>query len=201
MSSEITVAEDAMERRNFFRIDDSVSMSYQVVSEEELPDRIDDMEVDGNFTVMASIASINQSMAGILHRIEEEDHDVASYLKAINNKIDILGRALLFSDNDLTEQPAQPVNISASGLAFYTSEKIEAGVILELRLMLTPSFTGIIIFGEVVGCDQVDEPMGGFDYFTRVNFMHMREKDRDLLIRHVIKCQSDVLRRRREQNE
>lgn len=201
MSSEIKVAEDAMERRNFFRIDDSVSMSYQVVSEEELPDMIDDMEVDANFTVMASIASINQSMAGILHRIEEEDHNVASYLKAINNKIDILGRALLFSDNDVTEQPARPVNISASGLAFYTSEKIEAGVILELRLMLTPSFTGIIAFGEVVGCDQVDEPMGGFDYFTRVNFMRMREKDRDLLIRHVIKCQSDVLRRRREQNE
>jgi len=147
------------------------------------------------------MASINQNMAGIMHRIEEEDQDVAAYLKAINNKIDILGRALLSNDDGLTEQPAQPVNLSASGLAFYTSEKIDIGAILELKLLLQPSFTGVIIFGEVVGSDLVDEQVDGFDYFTRVNFMHMRERDRDLLIRHVIKRQSEVLRRRREQSE
>ncbi len=201
MSSEIEAAESAMERRNFFRVDDSVNMGYQIVSQENIPDRIEDMEVEGNFTVMSGIASINQNMAGIMHRIEDQDQDVAAYLKAINNKIDILGRALLANDNELTEQPAQPVNLSASGLAFYTSVQLDAEVFLELKLLLMPSFTGIITFGEVVGCDRVDEPADGFNYLTRVNFMHMREKDRDLLIRHVIKRQSEALRRRREQNE
>jgi len=201
MSSEIEAAGSAMERRNFFRVDDSVSMGYQIVSQEDIPDRIEDMEVEGNFTVMSGIASINQNMAGIMHRIEDQDQDVAAYLKAINNKIDILGRALLASDNGLTEQPAQPVNLSASGLAFYTSVQLDAGMFLELKLLLMPSFTGIITFGEVVGSDPVDEPVNGFDYLTRVNFMHMQEKDRDLLIRHIIKRQSEALRRRREQNE
>jgi len=201
MSSEIKTAEDKAERRNFFRIDDSVTMSYQVVTQEELPQRMDDVEAEANFTLMGSMASINQNMAGIMHRIEENDHDVAAYLKAINNKIDILGRALLSNDNGLTEQSAQPVNLSASGLAFYTSEKVDTGAILELKLLLQPSFTGIITFGEVVGSDLVDEQVDGFDYFTRVNFMHLRERDRDLLIRHVIIRQSEVLRRRRELSE
>lgn len=198
-----TTAEDSAERRNFFRIDDSVSMSYQQITEQELDEHIGnmEMELEGNFTVMGSIASINQNMAGIMHRIEGDEPDIAAYLKAINNKIDILGRALLSTTNDLTEQPAQPVNLSASGMAFYTSNQIDAGAILELRLLLMPSFTGIINFCEVVGCDLVDDAGDGFGYFTRVNFTHMREKDRDLLIRHVIKRQGEFLRKRREQNQ
>lgn len=203
MNVNTTIADESAERRNFFRIDDSVSMSYQQIAEQELDTRIGNMEreVEGNFTVMGSIASINQNMAGILHRIEGNEPDIAEYLKAINNKIDILGRALLATANDIAEQPAQPVNLSASGMAFYTAKPIEHGVVLELRLLLMPSFTGIITFCEVVGCDQVDDAGEGFSFFTRVNFTHMREKDRDLLIRHVIKRQSELLRRRREQNQ
>jgi len=193
---------DASERRNFFRIDDSVSMSYHPVPEEEVEDRLRRMEseVAGNFTVMSSLSSINQNMAGILHRIEKDTPDVADYLKAINQKIEVLGRALLSADTELTEKPAQPVNLSASGLAFYSEEPIEPGLVLELRLLL-PSFTGIITYGEVIGCDRVENEAPGFPYFSRINFLHMREKDRDLLIRHVIKRQSDMLRQRREQRE
>ncbi|MCP3671144.1 MAG: PilZ domain-containing protein [Gammaproteobacteria bacterium] len=201
MSSEITMVDDVKERRDFFRIDDSVSMSYQEIKPEELSSRMENTEVEGNFTVMSSLASINQNMSGILHRIEDEDQDVAAYLKAINNKIDIIGRALLSCESDLTEQPAQPVNLSASGLAFFASEPVKVGVILELKLLLMPSFTGIITFGEIVGCDQVDEPVDGLNHLTRVIFMHMKEKDCDLLIRHVIQRQSEILRERREQSE
>ncbi len=203
MSGDPKVEGDSAERRNFFRIDDSVSMSYQSISEKELDERLDkvEIEIEGNFTVMGSIASINQNMAGVMHRIEGSDPDVAEYLKAINNKIEILGRAILSSDNELVEQPAQAVNLSASGMAFYTSKSIDAGTILEMRLLLMPSFTGIITFGEVVGCDRIEDTVEGFSYFTRINFMHMREKDRDLLIRHVIKRQGEFLRKCRELKE
>jgi PilZ domain len=203
MTGNTTTAEDSAERRNFFRIDDSVSMSYQQISEQELEGRIGqmDMELEGNFTVMGNIASINQNMAVIMHRIEGDEPDIAAYLKAINKKIDILGRALISTDNYLTDQSAQPVNLSASGMAFYTSKPLDTGIMLELRLLLMPSFTGIITFCEVVGCDRVDDVGEGFSFFTRVNFTHMRENDRDLLIRHVIKRQGEFLRKRREQNQ
>ncbi len=203
MSGDLREYEDSAERRTFFRVDDSVSLSYHAISEQEMRDRISqvDMEMEGSFTVMGSIASINQNMAGIMHRIEGAEPDIAEYLKAINNKIDILGRALLSKDNELTDQPAQPVNLSASGMAFYSPEPVDDDSFLELRMLLIPSFTGIITFGEVVGCDPVDDTVGGFRYFIRINFMHMRESDRDLLIRHVVKRQGEFLRRRRENRE
>ncbi len=203
MSGDLRESETSAERRNFFRVDDSVSLSYHPISEQEMQEKISrvDVELEGSFTVMSSIASINQNMAGIMHRIEGSEPDIAEYLKAINNKIDILGRALLTKDNALAEQPAQPVNLSASGMAFYSSEPVDAGSFLELRLLLIPSFTGIVTFGEVVGCDSVDDAVGGFGYFIRINFMHMRESDRDLVIRHVVKRQGEYLRRRREDRE
>jgi hypothetical protein len=160
----------------------------------------EDMELGGNFTVMSSIASINQNMAGIMHRIEGEEPDIAAYLKAINTKIDIIGKALLSNDNDLSEQPAQPVNLSASGMAFYSPEPVAVGSFLELRLLLMPSFAGIMTFGEVVGCDSVKD-QNSYENFIRLNFVNMRENDRDLLIRHVIKRQGEFLRKRREERE
>jgi c-di-GMP-binding flagellar brake protein YcgR len=202
MSGDLTAASDSAERRTFFRVDDSVSLNYHQISQSEMEERMDrvEMELEANFTVMSSIASINQKMAGVMHRIEVEEPDIAEYLKAINSKIDILGRALLSNDNDLVDKPAQPVNLSASGMAFYSSEALEKGSLLELRLLLMPSFTGIITFGEVVGSDSVDGA-DGYNNFVRLNFIHMRENDRDLLIRHVIKRQGEFLRKRREERE
>ena len=202
MSGDLTAASENSERRSFFRVDDSVSLSFQQITKQEMEDKIEreDFEPEGSFTVMSNIASINQNMAGIMHRIEGGEPDIAAYLKAINSKIDIIGKALLAKESDLVEHPAQPVNLSASGMAFYAPEPVTKGSILELRLLLMPSFTGIVTFGEVVGCDSVKDS-DGYNNLIRLNFINMVEKDRDLLIRHVIKRQGEFLKKRREQRE
>jgi c-di-GMP-binding flagellar brake protein YcgR len=202
MSGDLTATSDNSERRSFFRVDDSISLSYQTITKQQMEEKIEreDIEPEGSFTVMSNIASINQNMAGIMHRIEGGEPDIAAYLKAINSKIDIIGRALLSKDNELAEHPAQPVNLSASGMAFYSPNPVEKGAILELRLLLVPSFTGIVTFGEVVGCDSVKDPKG-YDNLIRLNFINMVERDRDLLIRHVIKRQGEFLRKRRESRD
>jgi hypothetical protein len=202
MSGDLTAASDNSERRSFFRVDDSVSLSFQLITKQEMEDKIEreDLEPEGSFTVMSNIASINQNMAGIMHRIEGGEPDIAAYLKAINSKIDIIGKALLAKESDLVEHPAQPVNLSASGMAFYAPEPVTKGSILELRLLLMPSFTGIVTFGEVVGCDSVQDS-DGYSNLIRLNYINMVEKDRDLLIRHVIKRQGEFLKKRREQRE
>jgi c-di-GMP-binding flagellar brake protein YcgR len=202
MGGDLKASGNSVERRTFFRVDDSVNLSYQILTREEMEEKIDREEfgAEGSFTVMSDISSINQNMAGIMHRIQGDEPDIAAYLRAINNKIDILGRALLSKDNELVEKDAQPVNLSASGMGFYTSEPVADGSILELRLILMPSFTGVLLFGEVVGCDSVNDN-DGYNNFIRLNFVNMRESDRDLLIRHVIQRQGEFLKKRREERE
>ncbi len=52
----------------------------------------------------------------------------------------------------------------------------------------------------MVGCDSVKDP-DGYNNIVRINFINMIERDRDLLIRHVIKRQGESLKKRREQRE
>jgi c-di-GMP-binding flagellar brake protein YcgR len=204
MMSDVEQQSDgAGDRRRYFRIDDDVSLNFSVVPKEELAARLEQLELEfsGNFTIMSSLAAINQRMAGVMHRIEADSPDVAEYLKALNHKVSVIGRALLDLDSDVSHRQAQSVNLSATGIAFHAREGPEMGSILELKLLLLPSYTGILTYGELVGCGQVAEEDPEFPHQMRVNFSHMREADRDVLIRHVIQRQTVELRKAREARE
>ncbi|MCP3870028.1 MAG: PilZ domain-containing protein [Gammaproteobacteria bacterium] len=191
------------DRRQFFRVDDSVSLSYQEIPEASLKKKLEHQQkdLDYGFTIMSSLGVITQEMAGVLRKIEVESPDIARYLKSLDSKVDLLGRAFLAWTTELADQPVSAVNLSASGIAFDSPTPVTVGVVLELKLLL-PSFTGLIVYAEVIACKKMDEaPSGDRLYQTRVQFIHLRENDRDVLIRHVLKRQSQMLRKRREQAE
>ncbi len=189
------------ERRQFFRIDDSLSLSYRQIPAERLSAAIENLEnaLDRDFTVVSSLAAVSQEMQGTLHKIEASRPEIAAYLKSLDKKIDILGRALLAQTTELLNQPAQEVNISATGVSFLVPEDIPVGAVLELKMLLMPSYAGILSFVEVLGCDPVASPAGQpASYNLRTTFMHIRDRDRDLLIQHVVQRQSAQIRRARQ---
>ena len=89
----------------------------------------------GNFTVMSSLAAITAQMAAGLRRIENRDPDLAAYLRAIDQKIEVIGRAFITSEPDLVSQVAKPVNLSAGGMCAGVDEHYDAGTELEIRLL------------------------------------------------------------------
>lgn len=195
--------DDADDRRRFFRIDDSIHLRYQKVPDEDINQRLARLErgLDSNFTVVSTLAAITQKMAGVMHRIEPRRADIASYLKSLDEKIDVLGRAFLMQDADFDDHPAHAVNLSATGMAFHTAERVDPGVMLELKIILMPSYTGILTYAEVMACDEIGDETNSLLYTLRVNFSHIRGDDMDVLIRHVVKRQSAMLRKQREMRE
>jgi len=191
------------ERREFFRIDDTVALSFQVVPASSLAKKLERQEkgLEGEFTIMSNLSVISQEMSGVLRKIEGISPDIAHYLKSLDQKIDLLGKAFLTWTNEMADQPASAVNLSASGMAFNTPEPTEIGTLLELKILL-PFFTGLVLYAEVVACKQLpSEGDAGAAYQTRVNFRHLRDRDRDVLIRHVLQRQSEYLRRQRHERE
>lgn len=203
MNDEIIPPEND-ERRSYFRIDDRVKLTYRLVPEAELPALIDRLKTGAgsNFTVMSSFTSMSQQMLVQLRRIEGVSPDVAACIKILDRKLNILGRAFLLQEENVSNQPSKAVNISAGGIAFNSAESYPQGAMLELKLLLLPDMTGMIIYGEVVDCTksekegEADEP-----YSLRLTFSGIREPDRDILIRHVLKRQGEWLRKRRKENE
>lgn len=190
------------DRRSYFRIDDHVRLSLRRVPASELAQRIDRLEHDlaGNFTVMSSLAAITSQMSVGLRRIENRDPDLAAYLRAIDHKIEVIGRAFLAQEPECESGPALAVNLSAGGMRVAVDEPMSAGEHVEVRMLLFPSFTGVLVYGDVVDCEPLppDEAQVGFTHLARISFTHIREQERELLIRHLLRRQSDLLR---EQNE
>ena len=197
---------DTGDRRNYFRIDDTVRLSLRRVDPKEMPLRLDELEMEaaGNFTVMSSLAAITAQMTVGLRRIENRDPDLAAYLRAVDQKIEVIGRAFISQEPELMAASAIPVNLSAGGICVGVDEVYEPGTHLEIRMLLFPSFNGLLIYGTVVDGGPVDDddPLAHdhrYPYRVRIEFTHIRECDRELLIRHLLRRQSDQLRGRFEQ--
>lgn len=192
------------DRREYFRVNDTVRVSLRVVPEDQL-DRLDErleQIANGGFTVMSSLAAISSEMAVSMRRIEHSEPDIATYLKALDRKIEVLGRAMIAGETGLIEEPAHPVNLSAGGIGILLNEEYESGQVLELRMLLFPSMTGVATFGTVVDCQPVEAADNeGYRFHLRLAFTHLREQDRDLLIRHALRCQSHELRQRERDND
>ena len=193
------------DRRSYFRIDDTVRLSLRRVESDELQLRLDELEQDlaGNFTVMSSLAAITAQMTVGLRRIENRDPDLAAYLRALDQKIEVIGRAFIVQEPELMADSAIPVNLSAGGMCVGIEEPYEPGTQLEIRMLLFPSFNGLLIYGNVIDCGPAedDDPLvhdKRYPYRVRIEFTHIRERDRELLIRHLLRRQSDQLRGRQE---
>jgi hypothetical protein len=193
--------QSAAERREYFRIEDNLLVAVDRVPAAELEARLRELELgsDSDFTVMSSLAGVTAQMAVYLRRIENDLPDVAAYLKAIDRKLEILGRAFLTNDKMLSSDHAQHVNLSAGGACLHVAECYAPGTVVEVRMLLFPSFTGLLTYADVVGCepDQGEDGTAGEGFRLRVEFTHMREQDRDILIRHILRRQGEELRARR----
>jgi len=185
------------ERRGFFRISDDVVLTYHLVDEEaylEQENKESNNETN-SFNIKAKFAAIDRSLRPVMARLKERSEDLAHYLQAINDKLDMLAEVLFLADNNVENLPSQEVNLSAGGMSFQVQSPIEAGKILKLRVLLPLTGIGIESFARVVYCRQEREPGSDpFPYRVGVEFKHMREEDSDLIIRHVL-CKEAVLRR------
>jgi hypothetical protein len=190
------------ERREFFRIDDSIQVSYRLISSDELPESIEEhLQESDRLTVMTRLQNISQHLSAPLHRIEQRDPDVADYLKALDEKINLLGQSYLAEETELLDRPSSAVNLSAGGLAMDVTEKHEVGDLVEIKLLLLPSYIGVVAFGEVVDIDQASGGDMAYPYRIRINFNLIRSSDQDALIRHITRRQGEMLRQRRERME
>lgn len=184
------------ERRRFFRIEDEIVLVYRSIAPEDMPDpaQFSNQALD-QFSLTSTLEYLTQESHAHLRRIERDYPDVAEYLKTLERKIDVLAQALMISNNRLVDQPTRKVNLSAAGIAFDAEQPIPQGSLLELKMVLPPSLVGIITFGKVVHCSPLANEAS---WRVGVDFLSMREQDREFLIRHVVKRQLTLLREQKQ---
>lgn len=189
--------DNGSERRRYFRIEDEVILFFREVARDNVPEygAFQEQDLDA-FSLSSKMDLLTAESRPLLRRIEREVPDVGAFLRLLEQKIDLVAKALLSSETDLMEQPTRKVSLSASGLAFESDAPFQIGRVLELKMVLPPTLAGVLAYGSVVYCRPAS--LGHSMYQIAVDFIGLRERDRELLIRHVVKRQ---LRQLRERNQ
>jgi c-di-GMP-binding flagellar brake protein YcgR len=179
------------DRRRFFRINDTIRLSYRVLSDEEIQSQLGCV-IDPS-DAQTLLANYDKTIKSVLGQLKIEQPLVAEVLAAMNGKINRVIDQLDI-DSQLVEQIAhkiREVNISACGVAFNVDEPIDIGKVLLLDLLLQPDDVHIFVHCAVImrGLNEHDGSC-----YIRVNFSNMSTSDQELLIQHIVRRQGIQLR-------
>lgn len=189
------MSEEVHEKRRYFRVSDTISLLYKIVDDFDI-DQLSHISDDvlENCSLAAALEVLNEDTRMLAPRLERRDPELFEYLKIIDTKINLIVQALIRDNEQFAKHDKHDVSLSGSGLAFRNQHPIEVGRILELRMMLTSCLAVIVSYGRVVDCREIIQRNPEQPYEISVEYINMKEEDREVLLRHVVKKQLQQLR-------
>ena len=184
-----TISDD---RRHFFRISDSVNLSYRFVDEQQTKQNLQaTSSLLDNCSLSSALELINEESTALHNKLEKVHSDFADYLKLLDIKIDLIAQAVLAlsPSEEISTNETRNANISVSGLGFESNEMLNIGQFLEIKMLLVHSTVVIVTYAKIIHCEKNPNSYSSYPYFVGVDFLNMKENDRDLLSKHVAKKQ------------
>jgi len=186
--------ESEKERRRYFRVADQLLIGYQRVAEGELKTAV---QVTQDVSLLSQL---ERQVSENLAKVRLSNPVIAETLELFNRKINLVlsvdERSIL--TDRATEKSRLDVNLSACGIAFPVAEGFEVGNRLRLDITLLPNYIHLSLEAQVIGVVSFNDLVGDDKLLLRADFIDMSEVDQELLVQHVIKCQAQELKARRE---
>lgn len=194
--SNITATE---ERRRFFRIDDEVNLFYKVVDDQTAfaASQVTN-DLLSNCSLVTALDVLDQEARLVMQRIEKNNSEIAEYLKILETKISLIAQETMRQGHDLSDSNIRNVNISAAGIAFESASSVSEGDCLEVKLLLTSCFAVIVIYGKVIYCNENKKEEGTMPFQIGLDYINLKDQDREVLVKHVVKRQMQQIREQKE---
>ncbi len=188
------------DRRRFFRINSELDLASEVIPADKINERI--AEFDNQQPIFSIQNSYNyqieQHMADF-RRIEANMPEVARYLSVMEDQIRRLTE-LLAPDEATTTLVRKQVSISAQGIAYFDRQAPQQGDMMQLMMRLVPSGMQLQALARVVSVASSEE--ADDDLFRiSLDFEHIQEADRELLIKDIHAKQIEALNAARQSDE
>lgn len=177
-----------MERRQFFRINDTLGFSYRLIGESKKEE-----------SFWSALAGMDESINQLLNTIAASQPQLGRLLGLMNQKIERIANQLML-EGELMQKMASrvgEVNISACGMGFTHTHEVPVRSPIALKLHLLPGDTWVVAEGKVVGCNPCADGL----FYWRVKFTRMAQAEQDLLIRHLIGRQRQQIKEAKAQND
>ncbi len=190
---------ELVNRRQSVRITDRVLLAVNPVSPEKLQAIAEDFQQGISLYNQPGLADIQMFIAAqtALMKLRERDPDLADFLQHLDNKMNMLLQHQKAEKTPFDALELQKANISANGIAFFREKPAKLGETFEVHMVLLPAYVYVYCFGRVVSCEKA--PEGGAEGGVRIalEYALLAEEDREKIVQHNFKQQSQALRNRR----
>jgi len=185
------------DRREFFRINDTVFVEISVIDDNDLKHRMtaisNPLPNDTNLAEQ-QLQDLTTSLTHIIDQINQSDRETARALRLLDEKINLIATTVQHQKNVSEHQDTIDVNLSGGGIAFLSADQYTSKDSVEIRIELSHSGTFISAIASVISCEKLRGTPQETPYYLRLAFSHMSEHDRNLLVKHTLSRQAQALR-------
>lgn len=189
------------DRRNYFRLKNSVLIEFRAASQEEVDNFLSDgknikaEEID----VTYQLDQISRQLSSLIQNVRQESSPIAQYLELLNKKVDYMAAMLSFekfrnATLDGVLETTETLDISEGGMSFSSKKSLAIGEYVYCKLAIMGYRLGMETFGKVVRSDADSENPGSFR--VAVEFPFLKELDRKNLTRFIFDKQREQLQNR-----
>lgn len=178
------------ERRQHFRIDDTIYFEYTVLENGHCyfdHDVTEDLLGEAGQRYLEAtryFQSLDHELAELTKTIALTDPAIAHYLNIINVKMDYIMRHLALGNKSVLRK----VNLSLGGMSFQSKEKIEENTCVKLIIYTKPKMIPIIVNSHVV----YSQPCSASHFRIAVQFASLTQEQEHLLSQHIMLAQVQV---------
>jgi len=198
------------ERRNFFRLQDSVYIEYRQATEAEVKK---DLKGEKNAPkaddVSFQLDAVSKQISPLLADLKSTSSAVYPVLELLNRKVDLISSMLFFDHFVNTEEGSgslstSTVDISEGGVSFDSQTPFKHGTYVYVRLVIVGFRYGLETFGKVRHCGDLSKEKGADGetpnarFRIGLEFPHLSEYDRKQLTRYIFDRQRELIRNKRK---
>ncbi len=187
---------DQQNRRNAFRLDDSIELWVRALDDDALNEIVSDFDrYRMRYCLKSHFVNQREARQPLFQQLKNRDSEIASYIESLEQQIILLAERLETADEIDPEKQRRyhDVNISSDGIRFDTQLTLVTGQMVELGMNLPTNTTQVVMIAEVVRV----EPAGNETYSVSLNYIHIHDEDIEAIIRHMAKLQQAQLQARR----
>lgn len=171
----------------FFSIEHSFNINVLPVKNQNLC--YDDFLIlmPGPFKLTNDIITLDQAALAPLQALSGIAGQLVQYLHHQAQKIDLLVGHII-SEQDSEENRSNGISFGGGGIEFIHDISFDIGNIVELKMFLSHQNCAIYCHGEIISSEENESK-----FTHKVVFHHIREEDREILVRSSLHLQSKKL--------
>ncbi len=186
-----------MTNEAYFSIQHQLSVNIERVTPTDLPSSLAalEYEIPIPFKMANDVADIDSSALRSIRGLGDQAEELINYLKLQTTKINLI-MSYVLSQQDSEDNRCFTTAFGAGGLTFTSLERFETEQPVRIKLFIPSESSAIYCYGKVTdrGITENDNAMSLYT----VQYTHIRDIDREILIRATLHIQQDQLKQKAE---